>query len=132
LVTPSLIQRSIEVAFQHGSGIVAIRESDTLKRVSVEGTVIETVDRRDLWRAQTPQAFRRSILQRALAHAEERNLDATDEASLVEALGWPVHIIPGWAWNFKVTTPDDFLLAELVLAQNANGKSTGQRSLGYL
>jgi 2-C-methyl-D-erythritol 4-phosphate cytidylyltransferase len=131
-VTPSLIQTSIEVAFQHGSGIVAIRESDTLKRVSVEGTVIETVDRRDLWRAQTPQAFRRSILQRALAHAEGHNLNATDEALLVEALAWPVHIIPGSAWNFKVTTPDDFLLAELVLAQNAKGKLTGERASGGL
>jgi 2-C-methyl-D-erythritol 4-phosphate cytidylyltransferase len=128
-VTPSLIQTSIDLAFQHGSVSVAIPESDTLKRVSVEGTVIETVDRRNLWRAQTPQAFHRSILQRALAHAEGQNLDATDEASLVEALSWPVHIIPGSVWNFKVTTLDDLLLAELVLAQNGNGKFAGQRTL---
>lgn len=131
-VTPSLIQTSIDLAFQHGSAIVAIPASDTLKRVSVEGMVIETVDRRNLWRAQTPQAFHRSILQRALAHAEGHNLEATDEASLVEALSWPVHIIAGSMLNFKVTTPDDLLLAELVLAQSANGKSAGQRALERL
>lgn len=128
LVTPSLIQTSIDLAFQHGSVSVAIPELDTLKRVSVEGTVSETVDRRNLWRAQTPQAFRRSILQCALAYAEGHNLDATDEASLVEALSWPVHIVPGSAWNFKVTTPDDLLLAELVLAQNANGRFAGRHA----
>jgi 2-C-methyl-D-erythritol 4-phosphate cytidylyltransferase len=127
-VTPSLIQTSIDLAFQHGSVSVAIPESDTLKRVSIEGTVLETVDRRNLWRAQTPQAFRRSILQCALAHAEGHNLDATDEACLVEALSWPVHIVPGSAWNFKVTTPDDLLLAELVLAQHAEGRFAGRRA----
>src|ERR671922_1189240 len=114
-VTPSLIQASIDAALQDGSAVAAIPEADTLKRVSGEGTVIETVDRRNLWRAQTPQAFHRAILQRALAHAEGHNFDATDEASLVEALSWPVHIVPGSMWNFKVTTPDDLLLAELVL-----------------
>ena len=128
LVSPSLIQTSIELAFQHGSALVAIPESDTLKRVSVEGTVLETVDRRNLWRAQTPQAFRRSILQRALAHAEEFKLDMTDEASLVEACSSPIHVIPGSMWNFKVTTTDDLRLAELLLAQHDDGGSAGQHT----
>jgi 2-C-methyl-D-erythritol 4-phosphate cytidylyltransferase len=124
-VTPSLIQTSADLAFQHGSAIVAIPESDTLKRVSVDGTVVETVDRQQLWRAQTPQAFRRSILACALAHAEEHNLEATDEAALVESLSWPVRIIPGSLWNFKITTPDDLHLAKALLAQYANGGPPG-------
>jgi 2-C-methyl-D-erythritol 4-phosphate cytidylyltransferase len=122
-VTPALIRAAIEAAIQHGSAVVAIPESDTLKRVSNEGTVIETVDRRNLWRAQTPQAFQRSILQRALAHAAQHNLDATDEASLVESLSWPVHILLGSMWNFKITSPDDLVVAELLLGQYANARN---------
>jgi 2-C-methyl-D-erythritol 4-phosphate cytidylyltransferase len=131
-VTPALIQASIEAAMQDGSAVAAIPELDTLKRVSIEGTVLETVDRRNLWRAQTPQAFRRAILQRALGHAERHDLDATDEASLVEALCGPVRIIPGSVWNFKITAPDDFALAELVLAQQRNGGDAHQTPVGPL
>ena len=124
-VSPLLIQTSINLAYQHGSAVVAIPESDTLKRVAVDGTVVETVDRQHLWRAQTPQAFQRSILERALAHAEEQALDATDEASLVESLSWPIRIVPGSIWNFKVTTPDDLRLAKILLTRCANGGSPG-------
>jgi 2-C-methyl-D-erythritol 4-phosphate cytidylyltransferase len=126
-VTPSLIRAAIDAARQDGSAVAAIPESDTLKRVSGEGTVIETVDRRNLWRAQTPQAFRRPILHRALAYAAQYNLDATDEASLVESLSWPVRIFLGSTWNFKITSPDDLVLAELLLDQHTNGGKSGQR-----
>lgn len=117
-VTPSLIQAAIDAALVDGSAVAAIPESDTLKRVSAAGTVIQTLDRRNLWRAQTPQAFQRAILQSALTYAAERDLDATDEASLVERLSWPVRIFPGSSWNFKITSPDDLLLAELLLSQH--------------
>jgi 2-C-methyl-D-erythritol 4-phosphate cytidylyltransferase len=125
-VTPSMIRAAIDAARQNGSAVAAIPESDTLKRVSGEGTVIETVDRRNLWRAQTPQAFRRPILQRALAYAAQYNIDATDEASLVESLSWPVRIFLGSVWNFKITSPDDLMLAELLLDQHANRGNTSQ------
>jgi 2-C-methyl-D-erythritol 4-phosphate cytidylyltransferase len=128
-VSPALIQTSVDLAYQHGSAIVAIPESDTLKRVSVDGTVVETVDRQQLWRAQTPQAFQRSILERALAHAEEHDLDATDEASLIESLSWPIRIVPGSMWNFKITTPDDLRFAEMLLTRCAKGGSPGGPAL---
>lgn len=131
-VTPSLIRMAIEAAVRDGSAVAAVPESDTLKCVSDEGTVIETVDRRNLWRAQTPQAFRRSILQRALAHAAQHNLDATDEASLVESLSWPVRIFLGSMRNFKITSPDDLALAELLVGQHTNGGTIGQRHEGRL
>jgi 2-C-methyl-D-erythritol 4-phosphate cytidylyltransferase len=127
-VTPSLIRSAIHVALQAGSAVAAIPESDTLKRVSGEGTVVETVDRRNLWRAQTPQAFRRMILQRALAYAGRHNLDTTDEASLVESLSWPVRIFLGSTWNFKITSPEDLLLAELMLTQQSKNGKIGHRS----
>jgi len=119
LVTPSLIRAAVDAALADGSAVAAIPESDTLKRVSAVGTIIETVDRQNLWRAQTPQAFRRAVLQQALAYAAEHNLDTTDEASLIEWLSWPVRIFPGSIWNFKVTSPDDLMLAELLLGQHA-------------
>jgi len=118
-VTPSLIRAAVDAALVDGSAVAAIPESDTLKRVSAVGTIIETVDRQNLWRAQTPQAFRRAVLQQALAYAAEHNLDTTDEASLIEWLSWPVRIFPGSIWNFKVTSPDDLMLAELLLGQHA-------------
>lgn len=123
-VTPSLIQAAVDAAAAVGSSVAAIPESDTLKRVSTSGTVIETVDRRNLWRAQTPQAFRRAILQQALAYAAEHNLDATDEASIVEWLSWPVRIFPGSVRNFKITSPDDLVLAEFLLGQDARASHT--------
>jgi 2-C-methyl-D-erythritol 4-phosphate cytidylyltransferase len=116
-VTPALIQASIDAAAREGGAIVAIPEADTLKRVSAEGLVVETVDRRHLWRAQTPQAFRREVLQRALDHAEQHHIVGTDEASLVECLSRPVRIVMGSSWNLKITSPDDLVLAELLLAQ---------------
>jgi 2-C-methyl-D-erythritol 4-phosphate cytidylyltransferase len=118
-VTPQLIRTAVEAALADGSAVAAVPESDTLKRVSGAGTVIETVDRRNLWRAQTPQAFRRVILQHALACAAARNFEATDEAALVEWLAWPVRIFPGSIWNFKITSPDDLRLAEVLLGQHA-------------
>jgi 2-C-methyl-D-erythritol 4-phosphate cytidylyltransferase len=130
-VTPLLIRAAIHAALLDGSAVAAIPESDTLKRVSGEGAVIETVDRRNLWRAQTPQAFRRPILQRALAYAEQYNLDATDEASLVESLSWPVRIFLGSTWNFKITSPDDLLLAGLLLDQQSNRGNAAQTPEEY-
>ena len=123
-VTPTLIQAVIVAAARDGSAIAAIPESDTLKRVAADGTVVETLDRRYLWRAQTPQAFRREILQGALMHAERHHLDATDEAALVEGLAHPVRIISGSTWNFKITSPDDLRLAELLLAHDPSWQDT--------
>jgi 2-C-methyl-D-erythritol 4-phosphate cytidylyltransferase len=123
-VTPSLIQAAIDAASAGGSAVAAVPVSDTLKRVSAVGTIIETVDRRNLWRAQTPQAFRRGILQQALAYAVEHHFDMTDEAALIEGLAWPVRIVPGSIWNFKVTSPDDLRLAELLLGQDAGGEDS--------
>jgi 2-C-methyl-D-erythritol 4-phosphate cytidylyltransferase len=129
-VTPALIRTVIEAAAQGGSAIAAIPESDTLKRVSVDGLVIETLDRQRVWRAQTPQAFQRQILQDALESAERHCVAGTDEAMLVESLARPVWIVPGSRWNLKITTPDDFALAELILARHPNPRCQGFDSSG--
>jgi 2-C-methyl-D-erythritol 4-phosphate cytidylyltransferase len=118
-VTPALIEAAIAAAVRVGCAIAAIPESDTLKRVEGTGLVKTTLDRQHLWRAQTPQAFQHQILRDALAYARHHQLDVTDEAALVEALSLPVQIIPASIWNFKITSPDDLQLAELIVAQQA-------------
>lgn len=92
--------------------IAAFPVSDTLKAVSAEGRITATVPRDGLWRAQTPQGFPRRILERAYASSSG---SATDEATLVEALGHEVVVVPDSPRNIKVTTPDDFALVDMIL-----------------
>jgi 2-C-methyl-D-erythritol 4-phosphate cytidylyltransferase len=107
LVTPELVARVVGDAVAHGAAIAAVPLADTLKRVSL-GRIEDTVPRAALWCAQTPQAFRREWLE--AAHGQARAA-ATDDAALVEALGHPVHVTPGEALNFKITTAQDLALA---------------------
>lgn len=109
LVTPALIARVMADAKEHGAAVAAVALEDTLKRVSL-GVVEQTVPRAGLWRAQTPQAFRREWL--AEAHEAAGKAIATDDAALVEALGKRVHVTPGDPSNLKITTADDLALAE--------------------
>jgi 2-C-methyl-D-erythritol 4-phosphate cytidylyltransferase len=90
---------------------------DTLKRVSAAGTVETTVPRESLWRVQTPQAFRHVLLRRAFQHAWRQGLQATDEAGLIEALGYPVQIVPSYEHNIKITTPDDLVFCATFLGE---------------
>ncbi|NOT33794.1 MAG: 2-C-methyl-D-erythritol 4-phosphate cytidylyltransferase [Candidatus Eisenbacteria bacterium] len=120
LVTSELIERVIEDARIHGGAIAALPMSDTVKRVG-DSVILETLAREALWRAQTPQAFRRAWLVEAHAKSACATAVATDDAALVEALGHPVHVTPGDAHNLKITTPDDLALAEVWLARRGIG-----------
>ena len=117
LVTPAQIEALI-TACEHDpvGGLLAHRLADTLKQAgSGPGErVAATLDRSDKWLAQTPQMFRIGMLQHALAQAADL---VTDEASAIEAQGHAPLLVPGGAQNFKVTYPDDFALAEAVLAR---------------
>jgi 2-C-methyl-D-erythritol 4-phosphate cytidylyltransferase len=117
LVTEMLLQQTLEHASRHGAAIAAVPLKDTLKRVSAAGTVEATVPRESLWRVQTPQAFRHALLRRAFQHAWRQGLQATDEAGLMEAIGCPVHIVPSYEHNVKITTPDDLVLCETFLRE---------------
>lgn len=112
LVTPEVIGRVLADAAAHGAAIAAVQLEDTLK-LGALGVIERTVPRAGLWRAQTPQAFRRDVLQRA--HAEAGG-QATDDAALVEATGQRVHLTEGDPMNFKITRPRDLELAEAWLA----------------
>ncbi len=103
-----------------GIGAVpAVPVSDTIKRVEGEELrVAGTVDRSMLWRAQTPQGFPRSMLEAAF-HSVARTAwpDFTDEAALVEAAGYPVRVTPDRTANLKVTTEEDFAVAEFLVSR---------------
>jgi 2-C-methyl-D-erythritol 4-phosphate cytidylyltransferase len=96
--------------------IAAIRVSDTLKEAAADdpSRVARTVARDGLWRAQTPQGFPRAVLERAHGGGGGDRPGATDDAALVERLGLPVRLVPDSPRNLKVTTPEDFALAELL------------------
>ena len=99
--------------------MVAVPVKDTVKMVDSSGVVRETPAREGLWIAQTPQIFRRDLLLRAYAEAERDGFSGTDDASLVERLGVSVEIYRGSYDNFKVTTPEDLRIAQVILGQGA-------------
>ncbi|HZW26531.1 MAG TPA: 2-C-methyl-D-erythritol 4-phosphate cytidylyltransferase [Gallionella sp.] len=94
-------------------GILAVPVADTLKRADDAQRIARTEDRASLWQAQTPQMFRAGLLMQALQQCKA----VTDEASAVEALGLQPKLVASESTNFKVTYPQDLLLAELLLRQ---------------
>jgi 2-C-methyl-D-erythritol 4-phosphate cytidylyltransferase len=115
LVTPELFNACIEMAADEGAAIAAAPVTDTLKRAS-GAKITGTVPREHVWAAQTPQAFRVDLLRRAIEFAEAERLEVTDEASIFEAMGIPVAIVPSTTANLKITHQDDLWIAEALFA----------------
>jgi 2-C-methyl-D-erythritol 4-phosphate cytidylyltransferase len=118
LVTPDLIKRVVRAAdgASEPDGVVpGVPVSDTIK-VAREGTVAETLDRTNLCAVQTPQAFRLGLLRGLHDSSEESLRAATDEASLVERDGGRVEVVAGEKTNIKLTSPEDLVFAEAILA----------------
>jgi 2-C-methyl-D-erythritol 4-phosphate cytidylyltransferase len=109
----SWIDEIFQAAEKTCAAIFAIPVVGTLKRVGEGSTINETVDRKGLWEAQTPQVFRRELLLEA--DAKREGFAATDEAQLVERIGHPVTIVRGSPINMKITTKEDQRLAEQAL-----------------
>ncbi len=97
--------------------VLAIPSVDTIKSVDAQGSITGTLDRRSLWRAQTPQVFRWHALMAAYEQAEDVLLAATDDSSLVELLGGRVKVVEGSAENMKITERSDLRRAESILAE---------------
>ncbi|MGI8520648.1 MAG: 2-C-methyl-D-erythritol 4-phosphate cytidylyltransferase [Actinomycetota bacterium] len=116
--------RPLARAALFGAVVEALREADgavpgapvdeTLKRVE-GGRVVETVERAGLYRIQTPQAFRTTILKEAHERARREGFEGTDDAQLLERLGYRIALVEGTAANPKLTHPEDFELAEALL-----------------
>lgn len=97
-------------------GILAVPATDTLKQVT-GGAVKNTLDRREIWQAQTPQMFRFGLLLAALQSSRDKQLAVTDEASAMEAVGHAVKVVEGARSNIKITYPGDLALAAFYLQQ---------------
>lgn len=129
-VSTGLINATIEAARECGAAITAIPVTDTLKKVNADGRVERTVDREGLWRVQTPQTFRVSLLKEAFAKARADGFYGTDEGALIEYLGKEVKVIAGSEFNIKITQTADLALAETIAAQvKANGPGARAGSL---
>lgn len=109
------ISRTIDAAAETGAAIAAVPACDTVKLASDDGCVARTIPREQVFLAQTPQAFRWSVLQQAIGLGRGE-WEATDEASLVERAGLKVRLVDGGTRNMKITTPDDLAFARGLLA----------------
>ena len=107
------IEETVELCSQYSGAIVAIQLNDTLKKVK-NNEVQTTVNRENTWRAQTPQTFKMEILKKALKNAKENSILATDEAQLVEMVGGQIAVVEGSPTNIKITTREDWELAEVI------------------
>jgi 2-C-methyl-D-erythritol 4-phosphate cytidylyltransferase len=117
LVNPEEIDRTVMVAAERGAAILVAPVGDTIKRVD-DGRISDTLPRKTLRRALTPQCFRFEILRRAYANLgelEAAGVDVTDDSFLVEQLGVPVTAVEGGPGNIKITTAEDLALAEALL-----------------
>jgi 2-C-methyl-D-erythritol 4-phosphate cytidylyltransferase len=124
-LSEKLIDDIFAEAAKSGATIPANRLSGTLKKVSDAGIIEETVDRTDLWEAQTPQVFRRQVIQEAYQKREQIQGQITDDAQLVEATGHAVTIVEGPATNIKITEKSDLPLASAVLKSMPKPKPKG-------
>jgi 2-C-methyl-D-erythritol 4-phosphate cytidylyltransferase/2-C-methyl-D-erythritol 2,4-cyclodiphosphate synthase len=102
---------------EHGAVIAAIAVNDTIKQVDQSNTISKTIDRSRLYRAQTPQAARRHLLEQAYMQAEKNNFTGTDEASLLEYAKIPITIVAGEEQNIKITRPGDLHIARSLLGE---------------
>lgn len=107
------IALSVAMARKHGGAIVAVPENDTVKLTGDDLFVKKTLDRSRIFRAQTPQAFRRDLIKKAYAAGIAAG--ATDDAGLVERVGGKVKIVTGSYRNIKITTKEDLKLAEVLI-----------------
>ena len=114
-VTSQMIAECVSLAQEEKAAIVAVPVKDTMKRV-IDGVVVETPRRDEMYSVQTPQAAPTELLKKAHKAAKDANFLGTDEASLIEKFtDNPVHVVKGSYTNIKLTTPEDLLMAEQLL-----------------
>ncbi len=114
-VTDDIIKRSINKANEHNAIVVGVKIKDTIKVVSDNGNIIDTPNRSYLWAVQTPQVFKYDIITKAYEDAYNNNYYGTDDAMLVERIGYNVKMIEGSYNNIKITTQEDLEFGEQIL-----------------
>ena len=112
-VTLSLIEKVIKASMEHDGAILAAPSSDTIKKIMGD-QILETLPREIIWRAQTPQVFSKAALEEAIQIAIDENLEGTDEASILEKIGYQIGFIEGSPLNIKITTKEDWIFAKAI------------------
>ncbi len=131
LITPEIVRATLAEAAKSGAAVAAVPVKDTLKRVPKGGAAVsETPDRAEYWAAQTPQTYRYSVLKEALERFKD-DASATDESQLVERCGRTVAVVPSSYENFKITTPEDMVMAEAILDSRAGGPRLSKTGFGF-
>lgn len=120
LVTGDIITRTVREVQRSSAVTVGIPVKDTIKKTDHQGIITETLLRDNLWHIQTPQAFSAELIMRAHGQARADGFTGTDDAALVERLGFPVKVITGSYENIKITTPEDIAVAETILYGREN------------
>ncbi|MFZ5816982.1 MAG: 2-C-methyl-D-erythritol 4-phosphate cytidylyltransferase [Bacillota bacterium] len=115
LLPLEVLEGVLRAAALYPAQVVGVPAKDTIKVVSPDGVVTSTPERSSLWVVQTPQVFWAETLVQAFRRAQADGYLGTDDASLVERIGVPVRLYPGSSENIKLTTPEDFRLAEAIL-----------------
>ena len=127
----SVIENCLLEAEKSGAAMAAVRVKDTLKAVSSRKVVEKTINRADVWQAQTPQVATKALLKKAYAlAAEKENFIATDEAGLLELLGVPMKVVEGSEKNIKITRPEDLILARAILMESGQDVKSSEGSCG--
>ena len=121
LTETTTLNSCLHDAKKYGACTAAVSVKDTIKTIESTGStkVSATPNRETLYAVQTPQAFTWDILRQSYEHAEEHAITGTDDTSLAEAMGHPVYLSQGSYTNIKITTPEDLILAEAILAQQS-------------
>ena len=108
----------LQEARRRGAAALAIPASNTIKQADPNQCVRRTLPREELWELQTPQAIERSLFIKAYIYAHAHEIEATDDLSLIEAMGEKTYLVKGSPRNFKITTPFDWVIAEKLCASN--------------
>jgi 2-C-methyl-D-erythritol 4-phosphate cytidylyltransferase len=120
LITKELISKAVTEAKVSKAVVVGIPSKDTVKTVSPENIIMETLDRASIWLVQTPQVFHYSVIKQAYERAQRVKYKATDDSKLVERLGISVKMIMGSYENLKITTKEDLAIAGSILKGRGN------------
>ncbi len=131
LVEPAAVTAVIAKAAEMGAAALAAPVLDTVKQADDSRRIVATLDRRYVWRVQTPQVFDRAVFCAAMQAAREQGWDFTDDCALLEQAGHPVELVPGSQTNLKLTTPEDIPLAQAILKVKETENITMRIGHGY-
>ena len=112
-LTLALIEKVIKASMEHDGAILAAPSTDTIKKVMGD-QILETLPRETIWRAQTPQVFSKPALKEAIQIAVDEKLEGTDEASILEKIGYQIGFVESSSLNIKITTKEDWIFAKAI------------------